>query len=119
MKKYFQIALLGLFLLAIIMSCKKDEEENKNGDDGTPLVFTELIAESDTIMSGTSTGIKAIATGYKLSYNWSASAGSIAGSGEEINYYTLPCGPGTAEVTCTVKDGHNATETKTISIVLL
>ncbi len=120
MKKYYTVPLFCLLLLAVIMSCKKDDNgKNDNGDNGTPLVFSELVAESDTIVSGTSTSITATATGYNLTYSWSATAGNILGSGHEVIYTTPPCVPGINQISCTIKDGNNKTETKNINIVVL
>jgi len=116
-KKVFSIFLLFAFVIIGLWACKKDN--NNNGNNDIPLVFTSLTAESDTIFSGTSTSITATATGYNLTYSWSATAGNILGSGHEVIYTTPPCVPGINQITCTVKDGNNKTETKNINIVVL
>jgi len=111
-KEIFASILTLLFLLA----CKeKDEPE---GDPGEQLVFQSLTADRDTISSGQTTKIEAVATGYMLTYKWSATVGDILGSGSIVNYAVSPCQIGTNRVTCEVKDGNNKSETKSITIVV-
>ena len=114
-----KVSVIFLVFALMIISCKNDDNDNGNGD-GTPLIFSELKAESDTIYAGASTTITATATGYKLTYYWSATAGDIfvLGAGK-IEYGTPPCILGVNTVTCTVKDGNNNSETKSIDIVVL
>jgi hypothetical protein len=53
--------------------------------------------------------------GDELSYNWTATAGSISGAGTVINW-TAPQAVGEYDVTVVVKDGHGGSATKTLSI---
>lgn len=107
----------SIFVLLLISACSKDD----NGGDGDPsqaLYFQSLEAEKDTIESGQSTKVYAVATGYKLSYYWSATAGDILGSGDQVVYTASPCHIGKNTISCTVKDGNNASRTKEIEIVV-
>jgi len=103
-----------LFLLA---SCAKDENGG-SGDPGQPLVFSSLEAEKYTIAPGGSTKVSAVASGYKLTYKWSATAGDILGTGREVVYAASPCHIGTNIIACTVIDGNNASQSKEISIAV-
>ena len=116
MKK--NIPSLVLFILILFLSCSKEEINNPDGE-GQPLVFTSLIAGNDTIQSGETTKITATASGYKLTFYWSATIGDILGSGNEITYAASPCQAGSNQITCTVKDGNNNEKTKEVNIVVL
>lgn len=113
MNKYITFLLLLLSLTA----CVKDDDEDP-GDPDQPLVFASLIAEKSTIAAGESTKITAVATGYKLAYKWSATAGDILGTGKEVVYAVSPCHAGTNKITCTVSDGNNDSQSKEIFIVV-
>lgn len=99
----------------MLFSCSDGKETD---DPYQPLVFTSLEAEKDTIESGESTKIIAIASGYKITYNWAATAGDILGRGNQVFYAASPCHAGKNKVTCTVKDGNNASLSKEIFIVV-
>ena len=106
-----------MLLITMYASCSRDETGEPE-DPGQPFTFTELSAEKDTIESGESTKIRATATGYKISYHWSATAGDILGSGLEIVYTASPCQAGKNKITCTVRDGYNFSLSKEIYIVV-
>jgi hypothetical protein len=105
------------FLLVSMISCTLDEGDD-HGEPNQPLVFTSLTAEKSTIAPGESTKITAVATGYRISYNWTKSAGDILGSGSQVVYAVSPCHLGTNKITCTVTDGKNASQSKEITIVV-
>lgn len=113
MKNLFNLILLIIFLA----SCSKGENEDW-GDPNQPLVFTSLVAEHDTIDSGGSTSVTAVASGYRLTYNWSATTGDILYTGSEVVYAASPCQAGKNKITCTVRDGNDASQTKEIYIVV-
>ena len=117
MKDFLKTVLIGigLSLLFISISCKKEDDP---GDPSQPLIFSSLVAGKDTIVPGESTEITATASGYKLTYSWSATAGDILGSGARVIYAASPCHAGTNQITCTVKDGNEKSETKEIDIVV-
>ncbi len=110
-----QLILATLFLL--LFSCSKDESGDQ-GDPNQPLIFASLEAERDTIASGESTKVSAKASGYRITYNWAASAGDILGTGSVVVYAVSPCQVGKNKITCTVRDGNNASLTKEIFIVV-
>jgi len=112
MTKYF-IFILSLLSLT---ACTKDNDDS--GDPAQPLIFASLTAEKSTITAGESIKVTADATGYKLTYKWSATAGDILGAGKEIVYAVSPCHAGTNKITCTVTDGNNASQTREIFIVV-
>ncbi|MBN2520324.1 MAG: hypothetical protein JXB17_07470 [Bacteroidales bacterium] len=111
---------INIYLILIFiafMACNKGNEGQ--GDPEQKLDFKSLTAEKDTISPGESTQIKAVATGYKLTYYWSATAGNILDTGATVNYAASPCQAGTNQITCEIKDGNNESKSKTISIVVL
>ena len=109
------LAGINLIILFFLTSCEKN---NDHGDPSQPLIFSSLNAEKDTILPGETTRIIAVASGYKIVYNWTASAGDILGSGAEVIYAASPCQAGRNKITCTVKDGNEQSETKEIFIVV-
>ena len=110
------------FLISIVMiiftltACQK---ENGNGDPSEEFVFESLVTSEDTLFPGETSVITAIATGYDLSYHWSASKGDLLGTGSEVTYLPSPCHVGTNSISCEIIDGNNQSETKTIDIVVL
>jgi len=106
-----------LLLVFAVASCNKDDNGG-SGDPDQPFIFSSLSAEIDTIESGQSTKVFAVATGYRLNFYWSASAGDILGSGNEVVYTASPCNAGKNKITCTVHDGNNASRSKEIFIVV-
>ncbi len=107
-----------VFFIAILagaISCKKDTNNNNI----TPLEFTELKADADTLYAGSSTYVRATATGTDLLFQWSATAGDILGSGATVQYAAPPCVSGSHQITCTIKDGGNNTASKTVTIIAL
>ena len=107
--------LFCLSVLFFFVSCSKEDDP---GDPSHPLIFSSLVAEKDTIAPGESTIITAIATGYKITYNWSATAGDILGSGEQVIYAASPCHSGRNQITCMVKDGNDKSASKEIDIMV-
>ncbi len=109
-----------LFSIIAILSiaCERNNENNSGGNPDDPLNFESLVAEEDTLIAGESTIIRATATGYQLNYNWSATAGDLLGSGSEVIYAVSPCHAGNNQIRCTVTDGNDESQTKSIIIVV-
>lgn len=109
------VALVIVFVS--LTSCSKD-----NGDDhedpNQPLVFTSLSSVRYNIAPGDTTTITAVASGYRITYIWSKSAGDILGTGRKVIYAASPCHIGRNKITCEVKDGHYASQVKEIYIVV-
>jgi hypothetical protein len=106
-----------IFLMTSMISCTI-EEGGDHGDPNQPLVFTSLTAEKATIAPGESIKITAVATGYRLTYTWTKTAGDILGSGSQVVYAVSPCHLGTYNITCTVTDGKNVSQSKEVTIVV-
>ena len=106
---------IGLAVILFFISCNKEED---TGDPSLPLIFTSLVADNDTIAPGESTEITATATGYNITYNWSATAGDILGSGAQVVYAASPCHAGRNQINCTIKDGNSKSAAKEIDIVV-
>ena len=109
---------IAIFLGIILFygSCEKDPQDN--GNPGEPLVFESLQADKTTLTPGETAKVTAMATGYQLSYYWSASLGDILGTGSEIIYAPSFCHVGENTITCKVKDGNGQSESKTVTIVV-
>jgi hypothetical protein len=99
-------------------ACEKDNEgESDNGGPIPAFSFTELVASADTIRAGYETSkITAIATGHELKFQWSASGGTLAGSGSEVEFFTSFCARGVFTVACKATDKRGDSETRQISI---
>ena len=104
-------------IFAINYACRKEETDPPV--DHESLSFISLTAENNTIESGSSTAIKAVAFGYNLTYHWSASVGAILKSGSEVLYTCCPEFYGEVIITCTVKDGYDNSKTKTVTITVI
>lgn len=111
--------LFTIILIMIFIACENNKENSSEGNPDQLLNFESLVAEDDSLNAGESTLVRANATGYQLSYNWSASAGDLLGTGNEVIYAASPCHAGNNEITCTVRDGHDQSQTKSIIIVIL
>jgi outer membrane protein OmpA-like peptidoglycan-associated protein len=74
---------------------------------GNPTVSCEV--ERSTLLPGESTGVRATASdpeGDPLSYSWSASAGTVSGSGPAVTFNSTGVAPGSsASITVRVSDG--------------
>ncbi|MBN2610674.1 MAG: hypothetical protein JXB00_03880 [Bacteroidales bacterium] len=110
---FYLLALL--FTTLLFVACDKNDDP---GNPGELLVFSSLQADKDTIFAGDYTNITAVATGYKIRFKWSKSAGDILGSGAQVVYAASKCQTGRNRITCTVNDGNNRSESKEIFIVV-
>ena len=113
--KQLQIIIFLVIALAIY-ACEKDSPPEEEPDQ--TLEFQSLISDRDTILTGETTGITALAKGYQITYHWSASSGAILGTGSRVTYASAPCGCGGSRISCQVIDGYEKTDMKTIIIVV-
>lgn len=113
--KQLQI-IIFLVIAFAIYACEKDSPPEEEPDQ--TLEFQSLIADRDTIVTGETTGITALAKGYQITYHWSASSGAILGSGSRVTYASAPCACGGSRISCQVIDGYEQTDMKTIIIVV-
>ena len=105
------------FLLFLFAVCEKGDDD-EGGGTGESLVFTSLLADNDSVALGQKIGLKAVASGYKLTYLWKASLGDIFANGNSAEYSPTPCSLGKVTVTCTVTDGNKREQTKNITLVV-
>jgi len=105
-------------IFAINYSCRKEETIPPQADKEA-LSFISLTVENETIESGSSTAVKAVAFGYNLTYHWSTSVGAILKSGSEVLYTCCPNFYGEVTITCTVKDGYGKSKSKTVTITVI
>jgi len=110
--------LLVFIILAVSIASCTGSDADDEGDPAQPLVFTSLTTEKDTIGPGESTGITAVASGYKLKYYWSTDAGNILDTGSQVTYAASPCHVGRNKVVCRITDGNNTSLSKEIYIVV-
>lgn len=82
---------LALALLALSMAA------------AAPIV-TDIRAAAVPVPAGGSTSVSVVASGAALTYTWSASGGTLAGTGPSVTW-TAPAVGGTYTVTCVVGDG--------------
>ena len=83
-------------------------------------VISSLSADPSSIApNGTSTIIceATDADGDNLNYNWSATGGSISGSGSTVTYIA-PSTDGTYTITCTVNDGNGGEDSGTVNVTV-
>jgi hypothetical protein len=109
-----------LLFIFILISCENDEQTQECIDN--PLTFISLTSEHDTIEFGESTRIIALAEGYKLSHEWSATRGYITpveDKTNEVNYAASPCAVGEITITCKITDDCNNSESKDVKIIVL
>lgn len=107
------------FVLLLVLIFNSCEKKNETPDDCIPLKFISLTAENDTIELGGDVRITAEADGDGLVYEWTKTLGVIQGSGESVIFFATPCAVGEIEVTCTVVDRCNKSETMVITIIVL
>jgi hypothetical protein len=98
-------------ILMISFSC--DPEDDPSDE---PLVYSSIQAARDTIFTGDTTRVWVEATGYKLQYFWTVEKGDLLGSGTEVTYVATPCTIGVNEIFCTISDGNDHEETKSVEV---
>jgi hypothetical protein len=100
-------------LLVIFSGCEDDGPCS-----GEPLVFSSLTVTPDTLETGEYADVVAVASGCRLSYRWSVTKGDILGTGAEVVFAASPCAIGVNTITCTVTDGNDQEETRTVPVVV-
>jgi hypothetical protein len=109
--------LLPLLLWAALPSCTPQGTTPANTD---PTVTGIDAAPSTTVIPGATVNLTAHATdadGDSLTYSWSATAGTVAGTTDTATYAT-PTIEGAYTVTCTVLDGRGGVDTGTLQITV-
>lgn len=108
-----------LLLFTAIMGCENNVQTQECIDN--PVNFISLTTVSDSIESGMSTLITAVAEGYKLTYKWEADRGYISPEDEPniVKYSASPCAIGEIIVTCTITDDCDNSLSKDVKIIVL
>lgn len=105
MKKY----LLLIPLIVLFWTCSEDNNPTQSQIQNSPPVIHEIIANPSQPQCGQVVTLNAIATdsdGDELSYNWSTSAGQLAGNGTGNPIeWTAPSVAGDYTLICIVSDG--------------
>ncbi|HOZ30815.1 MAG TPA: hypothetical protein PLL66_07845 [Bacteroidales bacterium] len=109
------LSILLLSLSTFFLACDDPPPEEEE----TPLVYTELTADKDTLAIGETVTFHATASGKDIVYNWVASAGALLGSGAEVTLTPSPCLSGDILVTCSVKDAYNNTKSKNVTVTIV
>lgn len=100
----------------ILLSCESQEPEPS---DPMAFKFDSLVSESYELYYSVNpaTKITAYASGQELSYYWSATAGEIFGSGNQVTYSSNPgCCGGYQIIQCIVQDKNNQHDIKKVEI---
>jgi hypothetical protein len=107
--------IISLLLLFFLSACKEQEEPVTNSS--VLVSFDSLTIQNDTIPTGSTTTVTAIAQGTELTYLWSATRGDIVGSGNVVTYVAPTCVIGDNEISCVVKAA-NKSEGKTLVVTV-
>jgi hypothetical protein len=117
--KNISIIIMAAAMMVAVAACKKDKQPPANP---TPLTFSSLTAQRDTLIAGEPTTVTATATGDGLTYTWTLepnSAGDLIGSGMQITYLSGSHCVGQNTIRCTVKDTNGNSQSKTVTITVL
>ena len=85
-----------------------------------PPTISSLTANPTTVSTGAVSTITCTASDPDvdtLSYTWTATGGTISGSGSQVSW-TAPVTSGTYTITCTVSDGKGGSDTKNVNIMV-
>lgn len=105
--------ILGLLILSIVSGVAAGCSQ-----DGSALVIEELVSELPAVKRGESTQVECITAdryGDGLSYEWTATGGSISGTGSIVTW-TAPDIYGTYSITVTVVDENGSESSEELSI---
>jgi hypothetical protein len=85
-----------------------------------PPTITSVVANPTSVSTGAVSTITCNASdpdGDTLSYTWSATGGTISGTGSQVNW-TAPSSSGTYTITCTVSDGKGGTASSSVNVTV-
>lgn len=106
---------INLFILLFLLGCKEEQETVPNSS--VLVSFDSLTIQNDTIPTGSTTTVTAVAQGSELTYLWSATRGDIVGSGNVVTYVAPTCVIGDNEISCVVKASNKSEGKKTLVTV--
>ena len=107
-------------IISAIKERVKELKEKKGEKQNHPPIISSLTANPTSVSPGAVSTITCIASdpdGDALSYIWSATGGTISGSGSQIGW-TAPASTGTYTITCVVSDGKGGSDTKNVNIIV-
>jgi hypothetical protein len=110
MKK--SLLILFVFGLLAAVSCQKSEQSQP--ENAVELKFISLVASDTAMIVNGINSITANVSGEGLNYKWTASYGTIIGSGPSVKWTV--CHADTFKITCEVTDKYDHTASKDISI---
>ncbi|HPX75647.1 MAG: hypothetical protein KBG30_12285 [Bacteroidales bacterium] len=116
--KILLFVLIGSLSFAFF-ACDTDEPEPQ--PEPQPVIeleFISLTSDKEILYGGETATITAEARGEELVYQWTASAGSIVGSGKTVTYTPAPCITGENTITCKITDKYKESLTKKIIITV-
>ena len=103
--------LISLVFSVLLFSCSKQETESPSANS---LQFKSLTAADTVIKVNDITTITANATGDGLSYKWTASYGTIIGSGSQVQWTV--CHQDKFTISCQITDQNNNSDTRQVVI---
>ncbi|MCK9255730.1 MAG: hypothetical protein GX793_01690 [Bacteroidales bacterium] len=115
--KFFLFVLIGSLALTFI-ACEPDKPEPDKPEPEIKLEFLSLTADKELLYAGETATITAEAKGEEVTYQWSATMGSIIGSGETVTFAPTPCNTGESTITCKIIDKHKNALSKSLVITV-
>ena len=106
--------LIFLFILSLltVVSCQKSETSQP--ENASELKFVSLVASDTAMLVNGINQITANVTGEGLTYKWTASYGTIIGSGSSVKWTV--CHADTFIITCEVTDKYDHKASKELNI---
>ena len=117
---YLNLIISCITLASITLFAGCGEDDNSVNNTNHSPVITDLVSSESTVDATSSCTITCSATdadGDALTYNWSANAGLINGTGSSITW-TSPDVSGSVTVVCEVSDVHGAAIADSIAIMV-
>jgi hypothetical protein len=111
MKQFFLF--FGLALLVTFAACSKSSTPGPDTSSGT-FKFSSLSVKDTVIKVNDVTTLTATATGEGLTYTWTADFGTFIGSGNTVQWTV--CHADKFNITCTVKDKNNNSDSKNVVV---
>lgn len=120
--KIFKLLFALFFAIAFVfVTCKPEDngnDQNRPDETTVELVFSSLTADKDILNPGETATITAEASGQDIIYQWTATSGSLIGSGKTVTYTPTPCITGEIAIVCKVEDKYKKSLTKSITITV-
>jgi len=116
--KILLFVLIGSLSFTFLACDPDDPEPQPNPQPVIELEFISLTSDKELLYGGETATITAEARGEELVYQWTASAGSIVGSGKTVTYSPSPCSTGENTITCKITDKYKESLSKSIIITV-